>query len=168
VSNTALVREKGCRVVLNGYGGDEWLFGSFIILPILLAVCGFCDSPVRQTRILLHADAACSSASVFVRYGLRPHVPGFARKGIKAALGKNGNAAPVWFSPRLQFHTIDRTAAKYGAPADLFENLRRQRYRRAVELPFVLLIDRNISGLVLNIAVRSGQAAHQFLPRSTA
>ncbi|GKS64453.1 asparagine synthetase B [Nitrospira sp.] len=98
----AFAQQQGCRVLLTGSGGDEWLTGSFFHYADLLRNLKF--------RPLLHRLCADrqwydenSSLSLLslplVQFGLLPLIPQSYRNLGKRLLGKTNR--PDWVSPTL-------------------------------------------------------------------
>ncbi len=97
-----LAQQQGCRVLLTGSGGDEWLTGSFFHYADLL-------NTLKLGTLLrrLHADRPlyCDRSShdffsiPFVQFGLLPLVPQSCRNLGKRLLGRTD--IPDWISPEF-------------------------------------------------------------------
>lgn len=102
----ALAQQQGCRVLLTGSGGDEWLTGSFFHYADLLRT-------LRLGTLLrrLHTDRPLycdrSSRDLFsvplVQFGLLPLIPQSCRNLGKWLLGRTN--IPDWISPEFWHRT---------------------------------------------------------------
>ena len=98
----ALAQQQGCRVILTGSGGDEWLTGSFFHYADLLRTLKL-GTLLRR----LHADRPLycdrSSYDLFsvplVQFGLLPLIPQSCRNLGKWLLGRTN--IPDWMSPEF-------------------------------------------------------------------
>ena len=98
----AQAQQEGCRVLLTGSGGDEWLTGSFFHYADLLR-----SLKLRSLFQRLHADRRWygeeSSHSLLsiplVQFGLLPLIPQSYRNFGKRLLGRTNR--PDWVSPTL-------------------------------------------------------------------
>ena len=91
--------QDGCRVVLNGVGGDEWLTGS----PVYYA------EELRKFEIGHVIKCFKADSAVFgfkqalfwlIRYGFFELMPELFQSGIKTLFGR-GRGAPYWLSPEF-------------------------------------------------------------------
>jgi asparagine synthase (glutamine-hydrolysing) len=145
----ALVQKKGSRVVLNGYGGDEWLSGSLYHSADLLVRLKVLKA-IRQSRAdakgQVNAGVPRSSSFMFLYYGLWPILPKLAQRGIKAVLGKNGTGVPFWMTSKFARSTglVDRFT-NTGAPPDLFTTRAAKDIGDRLNFPHYWLIDRYTS-----------------------
>jgi asparagine synthase (glutamine-hydrolysing) len=104
---SALAHEKGCRVILTGSGGDEWLVGSLYHYADLLRQFRIL-SLIRQFRFDAHVRSVTSPSLRFLKFGLwpllRPAFPRSARRAIRWVLRQD--ELPPWmnhqFAARLQ------------------------------------------------------------------
>lgn len=92
----ALARERGMRVMLTGYGGNEWLEGTPLHLADLLARFRL-GALVRQARADMDFAGYPSLASTIWGGGLLPLVPPKARRLAGRLLGRSG--VPRWIEP---------------------------------------------------------------------
>ena len=128
----ALAQQQGCRVILTGSGGDEWLTGSFFHYADLLRTLKL-GTLLRR----LHADRPLycdrSSYDLFsvplVQFGLLPLIPQSCRNLGKWLLGRTN--IPDWMSPEFwrRMHMQERIhQASFGplfssyAQQDLFRS----------------------------------------------
>ncbi|MDF0676281.1 MAG: asparagine synthase (glutamine-hydrolyzing) [Nitrospira sp.] len=97
-----LAQQQGCRVLLTGSGGDEWLTGSFFHYADLLRNLKF-RSLLRRLRAdhLWHDEQL--SYDLFslplVQFGLLPLIPQPCRNLGKQLLGRT--SMPDWMSPAM-------------------------------------------------------------------
>lgn len=89
----ALAREQGVRVLLTGFGGDEWLSGHVYHTADLLRRFRVLGA-IRQTRLDSRVDGIVLPALPVLRLGLWPLLPDAARLRIRRALGRA--RAPGW------------------------------------------------------------------------
>ena len=102
----ALAQQQGCRVLLTGSGGDDWLTGSFFHYADLLRTLKL-GTLLRR----LHADRPLycdrSSSDVFssplMQFGLLPLIPQSCRNLGKWLLGRTN--IPDWISPEFWHRT---------------------------------------------------------------
>jgi asparagine synthase (glutamine-hydrolysing) len=102
----ALASQQGCRVLLTGSGGDEWLTGSFFYYADLLRTLKL-GTLLRR----LHADRPLycdrSSHDLFsvplVQFGLLPLIPQSCRNLGKWILRRT--PIPDWIAPELWYRT---------------------------------------------------------------
>jgi asparagine synthase (glutamine-hydrolysing) len=95
-----LAQRQGCRVLLTGSGGDEWLTGSFFHYADLLRKLKF-----RSLLRRLHADRPWHGEEVshnlfshpLVQFGLLPLIPRSCRDLGKQLFGRTN--APDWIPP---------------------------------------------------------------------
>lgn len=92
----SLARERGMRVMLTGYGGNEWLEGTPLHLADLLARFRL-GALVRQARADMDFAGYPSLASTIWGGGLLPLVPPKARRLAGRLLGRSG--VPRWIEP---------------------------------------------------------------------
>lgn len=94
----ALAQQRGCRVLLTGTGGDEWLTGSSHHAADLLR--RLCIQPMLRR---LGPDTGTSDlrdvARAFVHFGFAPLLPPGLRRGLKI-LGGHA-AVPPWIEPQF-------------------------------------------------------------------
>lgn len=93
-----LANEKGIRVLLTGFGGDEWLTGSYYHYADLLREFRIL-SLIRQIRCDAKVSGVIFPAFSVLTIGLWPLIPDGARNAIKRVMGRNG--FPRWISPRF-------------------------------------------------------------------
>jgi asparagine synthase (glutamine-hydrolysing) len=97
-----LAQRQGCRVLLTGSGGDEWLTGSFFHYADLLRNWKF-GSLLRRLRAdrPLYCDRASDDlfSAPLVQFGLLPLVPQSCRNLGKWLLGHTN--VPDWISPEF-------------------------------------------------------------------
>jgi asparagine synthase (glutamine-hydrolysing) len=102
-----LAKERGCRVILNGFGGDEWLTGSIYHYADL----------VRRMQLLalacqLRDDSRVPSVTwpswAALRLGLWPLLPQTLRLAIRRFVRRDGR--PSWITPSFasRIHLSDR------------------------------------------------------------
>jgi asparagine synthase (glutamine-hydrolysing) len=95
-------REKGCRVLLTGQGGDDWLTGSVYHYADLLRQLKF-RKCLRQIREDHRADLIVDPRYSLLYCGLRPLVPESVRRSVRwlrtRVLGRDGH--PAWISPQF-------------------------------------------------------------------
>lgn len=98
----ALARRQGCRVLLTGSGGDEWLTGSFFHYADLLRALKF-GTLLRRLRADRPLYCDHSSWNVFsvplVQFGLLPLIPQSCKDLGKQLLGRTD--LPDWIAPEL-------------------------------------------------------------------
>ena len=102
----ALAQQQGCRVLLTGSGGDEWLTGSFYHYADLLR-----SLKLKTLLLRLHADRPlyCDRPSPdlfslpLVQFGLLPLLPQPCRNLGKWLLGRT--SIPDWISPEFWHRT---------------------------------------------------------------
>jgi len=96
----ALAQRQGCRVLLTGSGGDEWLTGSFFHYADLIRKWKF-GSLLRRLRADRPLYCEQPSQDFFshplVQFGLLPLIPQSCRNLGKQLLGRT--SAPAWMSP---------------------------------------------------------------------
>lgn len=116
----ALARQQGCRVLMTGAGGDEWLTGSFFYYADLLRTLKlgtllrrlYADRPLycdRYSHDLFSAP--------LVQFGLLPLIPQSCRKLGKWLLRRTQR--PDWINPRFweRTHMTERLRqASYSPP----------------------------------------------------
>ncbi|MFY7837215.1 MAG: asparagine synthetase B family protein [Novosphingobium sp.] len=73
-SEAEMLREHGCRVVLDGEGGDEFAGGSAYFIHELLCAGRWGDL-AHELRLLGRRNGAAYAAQRLFRYGLRPFAP---------------------------------------------------------------------------------------------
>lgn len=102
----ALAQQLGCRVLLTGSGGDEWLTGSFFHYADLLRNLKFC-SLLQRLRAYRHWYGEDPSPDIFslplVQFGLLPLIPRSCRNLGKQLLGRTNR--PEWVSSTLWTRT---------------------------------------------------------------
>ncbi len=74
VAEAALVRSKGCRVLLDGEGGDEFAGGSYYYIHEMLRE-GRLGTLARELRLMAGQGGAKYTARRVFRFGLRPFGP---------------------------------------------------------------------------------------------
>lgn len=98
----ARAREKGCRVLLTGQGGDDWLTGSVYYYADLLRQFKLRQC-LRQIREDHRADLIVDPRYSLLYCGLRPLVPDGIRRTVRwlrsRILGREGR--PHWISPEF-------------------------------------------------------------------
>jgi len=98
----ARARDKGCRVLLTGQGGDDWLSGSVYYYADLLRQFNF-GQCLRQIREDHRADLIVDPRYSLLNCGLRPLVPEAVRGAVRwvrmRVLGRDG--CPAWISPQF-------------------------------------------------------------------
>lgn len=92
----ALARERGMRVMLTGFGGNEWVEGTPVHLADLLTRFRL-RALVRQARADMDFAGYPSLAATIWGGGLLPLVPPKARRVAGRLLGRNG--VPCWIEP---------------------------------------------------------------------
>ena len=98
----AFAQQQGCRVLLTGSGGDEWLTGSFFHYADLLRNLKFRPllHRLRADRQWYGEDLSSSLLSLpLVQFGLLPLIPQSYRNLGKRLLGRTNR--PEWVSPTL-------------------------------------------------------------------
>lgn len=98
----ALAQQQGCRVLLTGSGGDEWLTGSFFHYADLLRNLKFRTllHRLRADRQWYGEDLSPSLISLpLVQFGLLPLIPRSYRNLGKRLLGRTNR--PDWVSSTL-------------------------------------------------------------------
>ena len=97
-----LAQQQGCRVLLTGSGGDEWLTGSFFHYADLLRTCRL-RTLLRRLRADRPLYCDQSSRNVFslplVQFGLLPLIPQSCKDLGKQLLGRTD--IPDWIAPEL-------------------------------------------------------------------
>lgn len=126
----ALARDRGCRVLLTGTGGDEWLTGSYLGVGDLLRR-GKVLTLGRRLRNDFGASGLPEVLNLALRYGLWPLLPHPLRQLIRKGLGRH--RFPSWLDPdfakrtrlrdRLQLEP-DRSRYPSLAQADLALTIR--------------------------------------------
>ena len=103
----ALARDRGCRVLLTGTGGDEWLTGSDLGAGDLLRQ-GNLLTLHRRIRNDFGASNLSGTIDMALRYGLWPLLPHAMRQLIRQGLGRHG--FPSWLNPDFakRIHLHDR------------------------------------------------------------
>lgn len=94
-------QQQGCRVLLTGSGGDEWLTGSFFHYADLLRNLKF-RSLLRRLRVdrPWHEQPSYDLFSLpLVQFGLLPLIPQSCRTLGKRLLGRTN--MPDWMSPAM-------------------------------------------------------------------
>ncbi len=108
-----LAKERGCRVILNGAGGDEWLTGSIYHYADL----------VRRMRLLTLARQFRDDSRVpgmiwpswaMLRLGIWPLLPQTLRLAIRQFVRRDGR--PSWITPSFasRIHLTDRLRIEAG------------------------------------------------------
>jgi asparagine synthase (glutamine-hydrolysing) len=108
-----LAKERGCRVILNGVGGDEWLTGSIYHSADL----------VRRMRLLTLARQFRDDSRVpgmiwpswaVLRLGIWPLLPQTLRLAIRRFVRRDGR--PSWITPSFasRIHLTDRLHIEAG------------------------------------------------------
>lgn len=98
----ALAQQQGCRVLLTGSGGDEWLTGSFFHYADLLRTLKFGTllRRLRADRPLYCDQSSRNMLSLpLVQFGLLPLIPQSCKDLGKRLLGRTG--IPDWLAPAL-------------------------------------------------------------------
>jgi len=97
-----LAQQQGCRVLLSGSGGDEWLTGSFFHYADLIRKLKL-RSLLRRLRAdrPFYCDQSTQNLFSFplVQFGLLPLIPQSCRKIAKWLLRRT--SIPDWISPEL-------------------------------------------------------------------
>ena len=106
-----LAREKDVRVLLTGFGGDEWFTGSSYHYADLLRQFKIL-SLIRQIRFDSKVSGVIFPEFSILKFGLWPLLPEAARNAIKRVMGRDGY--PRWVSPRFaqENHLAERLRRK--------------------------------------------------------
>ncbi|MBI2818956.1 MAG: asparagine synthase (glutamine-hydrolyzing) [Acidobacteria bacterium] len=144
------VRETDGRVVLTGYGGDEWLTGSLYHTADLLRHF-YVGKAIRQSyldsRNLSNGHRA-SPSFLFLRYGFWPLLPQRARRGIRQVVkGERDGGVPAWIRPEFAQHSrlaerlrrADRNGEHFASIAH------REDLGPRLDFPWYSLVDRYVS-----------------------
>lgn len=111
-----LARERGVRILLTGFGGDEWLTGSLYHTADLLRRLRFVKA-LRQ----LYADVRLPrrfTLAKCARLAVAPLLPPALRRAIRRILGRT-ETLPRWIDPDFakRISLRDRLRAKPAAPS---------------------------------------------------
>lgn len=99
-----LVQNRGVRVLLDGVGGDEWLWGSRFHYADLLRQLRIADL-FRQFGFDSLRDGVRPAVSKVLWYGVNPLLPHSVRRGLKWMLRRN-DRLPDWIDSQFA-HRID-------------------------------------------------------------
>ena len=133
----SLARQKGMRVLLNGFGGDEWLTGSFYHYADLLRR-GRIRMLLQQIRSDREYYSSALAAVVFpkqalFRLGVLPLIPGGALRAAKWMLGRDG--FPIWIDPGFAKRIRLAERLRWRAPAPKFSSIaQREVYRLGTDI----------------------------------
>jgi asparagine synthase (glutamine-hydrolysing) len=102
-----LAKERGCRVILNGVGGDEWLSGSMYHSADLMRRIRLL-ALARQLRDDSRVPGVIWPSWAVLRLGLWPLLPQTLRLAIRRFVGRDGR--PSWITPSFasRIHLTDR------------------------------------------------------------
>ncbi|HET8575894.1 MAG TPA: asparagine synthase C-terminal domain-containing protein, partial [Methylomirabilota bacterium] len=123
-----LARDRGVRVLLTGYGGDDWLGGSPYHYADLLRRFGL-GAFVRQVRSDHVAGFIERRLFSALHYGVWPLLPPWARRAVK--LIRSRAPGPDWLDPGFAARTglrdrLRRASAAAPAPTFAANDLHRQ------------------------------------------
>jgi len=107
-----LAQQKGVRVMLTGYGGDEWLTGSTCYYADLLRQFKII-SLIRQIRADPRVDSTIFPPFLILRLALCPLLPYSARGVIKRVMRRR-EKIPPWMCPQFAhgLHLTERCRRK--------------------------------------------------------
>jgi asparagine synthase (glutamine-hydrolysing) len=103
----ALAHAKGFRVLLTGWGGDDWLMGSFYHYADLLRRLRILVL-IRQARFDSHLSTMIVPLSSVFQFGVKPLLPRTVRRALRWMLRRDG--FPDWMDPHFarRIHLAER------------------------------------------------------------
>jgi asparagine synthase (glutamine-hydrolysing) len=123
-----LAHAKGFRVLLTGWGGDDWLMGSFYHYADLLCRLRIL-ALIRQARFDSHLSPMIVPLSSVFQFGVKPLLPRTVRRALRWMLRRDG--FPRWMDPhfarrihlaeRIRLEAIRRPFSSF-AQADLYRS----------------------------------------------
>jgi asparagine synthase (glutamine-hydrolysing) len=139
------VRDSGGRVVLTGYGGDEWLSGSLYHTADLLS--RFRIGEALRQSYLDSRNAYSGTGSwpgAFLRYGVWPLLPQRTKSGIRCVLRREHDEVPAWiaaaFAKRTKLAERLRETPLAGEPFTTIAQ--REGLSPCIDFPWYSLVDR--------------------------
>jgi asparagine synthase (glutamine-hydrolysing) len=131
-------RQEGCRVILNGIGGDEWLGGSAYAASELLAK-GDLRLLIGYMNSLRRAHGASAAIKELMQYGLYPLLPLWTRLGIRKAraLAFRDTKELTVLSAALKSR-LDELRRSYDPTLKRQDSEHRAPHQHAVNWPFLL------------------------------
>lgn len=162
----ALTRD-GCRVIMSGEGGDEWLAGKPFYYSEQIAALDW-----RSLRQSIAADLAAlgpaNTAWYLYRFGLGPLLPRpvlNARKWLAQVLRRDIHRNHGWLKPRANALLGERRSAKLKADGAPIRNVARRSMYLTLNDPFALVIwdQQSRQSARLGYEIRTPMYAREFL-----